>query len=1165
MKNKIIKIVIMFLVATMIGSSFAPITSYAANKTVAKDAASKSKTTVTKTTEVDEKSKVKETTSNTISKQVKATNVEKESLVKESKETAVSRILKSIPTAIESRTLDKTYETIIDNVSKEVKKVIIPTDKLEGIETNLESEILKNFSQVDKIEVGSTVVYTLYLKNTSNVEKTLNIKANMPKEILGSRTFATICSVDRNVEDSEASLGLIEEKRVSYKGVIEIALAPKEEKAIVIEQEITNFSKNSLTNTFTLVCENYSMELKDEKNATSPARINAEIELYVNNEKIKSDKPVELGLKDTVKYILNIENTGDTAAELNITENLPREFQITKVEYLNSADKVLLAEEYETNKLTLSNVILAAKENKKIALTVVPKVNGEVTLDNHIEINGNDIDALSTNTLTNTYTINGILDTIQAKEVFEKDLPTRGQSEDILAHFGDVSFLGYGLGNLGKKITIKFKTQFLPSKNMYCVAEGKSYYQYLKMENFYASYNSKMYKYNKSTKKLEEYSGAIGIGNDQNFINEHYNELAYMLSVIDDYNSTEFYQSLGINFTFNGERPDHRLSPVQIAIWRLQGVSQSTMVTKMNNRLKELGVTSSSKRNEIINKILSYATTIYANAKAYDKYVKGNEIGSIPNIQFYNYDPIHVNGKTLVGPFKITYNLETATASYTDVVTGNTKTKTGRYGNIKEVKLTNNGNTYTKIYDADGNEINLSSVKSNQLDCYFNITGKDFDLSKETKISARMNNQYRQAYFFTIASQYSNGQNIIVGRGTRSFKTYSQTFTVEKMNLSGIVWLDLQHGIKSGSKDITPPNGIIDEDEEGVEGIDVYLLDNSKHQIVATTKTNAEGRYAFNNILKSNYSVLFAYEGMNYIVSEAADGETDITKTKVQEKADGVNLRNKFTNRFTTIIKDKVIYKHFIIRDNGTIAEENDNYTIQYNTNNNTSTFITMSNNEIIPVYKMYAKTTSTYNKTQDNINMGLKQRAGDLSLRLKLKELETSKHQGMKANDSYITYAVQLNNQETDVSFVNEILYYYNKNLELVNAECSYYRNGNQVVIPITNIQTNSNITIEGKTLKSLSAGLPMSAYVQEGERTTVLLKFKIKDGTMLTDDFTAYSEISSYTINGGIIDKDSRPGNGIESNGTTLLEDDFDYVDLSNLRTYMMQISLPGLFINP
>lgn len=1142
MKNKILGIVIMFIAVTIIGTCVAPVVSYASSNKF---------------------SFGRFFTANTFNfnkASVNNTNVS----TKENDSTTSKNSTKAVE--VNNNSIINTYQSsaIVDE-----KKDVGPIENLKGVNATIESKVFKGFSEIENIEVGSTLIYSINLKNTSGIEKHIELTSNTISMITGSRAVASICNIDKNVGDSEAEEGLVAEKKLTFNGILNITLGANEEKVVRIEKYITKYNQNTVENVFTVTCGNSSLELKDSRHANTPARIDANIKLYVNSAEILSGRQVQLKSSDTAKYIIVINNNGETAENVDITNVLPRSMQVLKAEYQEKGKKVASSEEYKNNNTSLTNITIPGNSYVSVALTVKPTVNGNTTINNYAEIRGSYVGLIRTNTLTHTFIFNEAENEITANETFNKDFPKRGQSEDILGSFGDVSFLGYGLNNIGQKITIGFKSQFRPNKNMYCVSEGKSYYQYLKIEGFYVRYDSKNYKYNTNTNKLEEYNGTINIGNDQNFINEHYDELAYMLSVIEDYNSVDFYQSIGIGFAYNGDRPDHRLSPVQIAIWRLQGVSEQKMVTKMRNVLKEYGVTNQAEANQIINNILNSATKIYARANAYQKYVAANYIGTEPNVSFSNNETIQVNGKTLVGPFTITYPLTTATASYTNVITGNTVTKTGRYGEIRQIDLVNNGYTYSTVYDINGNQINLSNVTSNILECYFDITGTNYDFSQETTIKTKMNNQYRQAYFFTIASQYDDGQNIIVGRGTRSFKTYTKTFIVEKMSLSGIVWLDIQQGIKSGSRlpnlpdrEIQPPNGVLDENEEGIAGIDVYLLDNVKHQIIATTKTNANGRYAFNDLLKSNYSILFGYEGMNYIVSEA-DDDTDVTRTKVSETVDGSDLRSDYNDKFIIITNNKVINKKYSITENGEVLEQNDNYVMQYNlqdspNGNKVSKLITMVNNEVVPVYKMYSKSINTYSETTDNINMGLKARSGDLSLYTYLDEIsEQTKTVSMtaatKSQDTYITYAVQLNNQDSEISLVNKISYYYNTKFEFESAECRYIRNGNEIVNTNLQIENDDDTIISGQNYKKLNVRLPSSAYVAEGGRTTVYLKFRLTgEETLTAEDIVAYGEITSYTINGGIVDADSAPGNGIQQNGTILREDDFGAIGAEEFGSY-------------
>lgn len=1157
MKNKILRIVIMLLVVTMVWSAFAPIASYATSKAMSKETQSKT-TTTKKNDSTISKEISKDTSANLVGSKTTTSIVDR---IKEYKSTNTET------TDDRTKTLTKIYESIQSELSKEVKEIAkpveTPVENLDGVTAKLETVIYKGFSRIENIEAGSSIVYTIYLKNDADVSKSIKIASN--DFLKNTSVVASICNIDYNVGDSEADKILIEERNAIYKGSLDIVLGAKEEKAIRMEQNYNAYNAGTINNSFIVSCGNSSTELSYTNKVLTPAKISADIALYVNNKEVATGTTIELKKSDVVKYIINLKNSGETVEKINISDTLPRELQITKIEYLDSNNRVIFTEESDNNNMGLAGIEISANEHVRIELTVEPRINGEILVENFATVDGDYITKLNTNVLTHKLIVADVENEININETFEKEEPQRSQTDDILNYFGDVSFLGYGLNNIGSKITVPFKGTFRKTKNMFCVNEGKDYYQELKIQNFFVNYNGKNYKYDKSTKTLKEYNGSIDIGNDTNFINSHYNELAYLLSEVNNYNSKEFYQSLGIDFSFNGDRPDHRLSPVQLAIWRLQGVTNSKMITKMNNVLKnDYNVSSSVKRNTIINNILSYTTRLYANAKAYNKYVEAGYIGTKPNITFNATQTIQVNGKTLVGPFKITYPIEKFTAKYT-TTSGEEKSKTGKYGNIYTVKLENNGVEYSKVYNSAGEEITISSVYSDSLDCYFDITGKNFDLYKDSKITVKMNNQYRRAYFYTIASQASGYQNVIAGNGKYSYKSYYETFKleqeIEKINLSGKVWLDKQQGTKTG---IMPPNGIIDDNEEGIPNVKVYLLDNDQNKVVSVDRTNENGVYYFSQKPKANYTIIIEYDGINYIVSEAAQGETNSSKNKFKEDiiVNGRKIRSEFNDRFMKIVKDKEISEEYTISNNGQISEiSTTGYKMEYDLKQGTqgnyvSKLITTENNEVIAVYKMYAQSEGTYNASQYNINMGLKARKGDLNLNTYIDKVELANEQ-----NETITYAVDLNNQQDLLSIIDEFVYYYNTNLQLVDAEARFTRNGQNYIEG--NIQTvNENtISINGKTYNKMTIKLPMLTFMLEGGRTTVYLKFKIREGTDLSGDFKAYGEIKSYSISGGIVDRDSAPDNGIKQDGTILQEDDFGEVRYSTIRSYILQSTLKGL----
>ena len=898
--------------------------------------------------------------------------------------------------------------------------------------------------------------------------------------------------------------------------------------------------------------------------------IEATLESYIHKN-FAELKTVELGSK--LIYTIYIKNTSNTIKAVTVKANMPEATKAGKI-----VANICKVEEVFEEGLLQKGLIKKSKVTYKGDITTYLNPNEEKaiqieqdiatyvsdTLKNTFTvICGNqviylqDIKEISRNESTNTFISN--YEEVLESEKFEiEKTPTKGTSEDILEEFGDVTFKGYktdnatnqttyGLADIGKNVIIKSHDMFT-SKNMHCVNIDTGYWRFFKIENFYTLYNAEIYRYvNGELSKDNIPEEGIGIGNDYNLIDENYNQLAYMLSEIDTYNTPEFYQSIGIDIPYDNDRPDYSLSPVQIAIWGLQGVPNNTMIAKMRDRLTKIGITNTSKQNRIINNLLDVSAEIYANASAYDKYVENGKIGSIPKTTFDNYEPITVNGKTLVGPFTISYNVERATAKY-KTVQGEEITKRGRYGEILRATISNNGQIYDKVCDENGNEINLAEITSNPVVCYFDVTGTNFDMSKGIRISRTMNNQYRQAWFYTLESIYER-QNIIIGNGIKSEGTYSKTFRpLEKISLSGKVFKDIPQGIKP----VLPPNGEIDDNEEGLADIEVYLIDTAKNTIVAQIKTNSNGEYEFTDVPKSEYVIMFAYDGMNNIVSEGID-----SKATENFEVQGVNARTRFNSRFSGIMGYTNAARAYSFNGNAELVEVPGEYPLEYETTEQTngmyiSTLITEGTEGVLPQYKMFAKTNITLTETTENITLGLKERKGDLALTTDMSDVEVSGKSG-KSENSYITYEVNLNNQESTIGIIGSISYYYDTKLELVSAEYKYYENGEYQTTDVRVDQLGETL-IEGNRFNKINITLP-AKMIGEGGRNKLFLRFKVVDNTDLKDTFMTYGEITSYIIQGGIVDKDSAPNNGITETGAIIREDDFGEAMTTTLRAFYLK----------
>ena len=246
---------------------------------------------------------------------------------------------------------------------------------------------------------------------------------------------------------------------------------------------------------------------------------------------------------------------------------------------------------------------------------------------------------------------------------------------------------------------------------------------------------------------------------------------------------------------------------------------------------------------------------------------------------------------------------------------------------------------------------------------------------------------------------------------------------------------------------------------------------------------------------------------------------------------------------------------------NAELVEVPGEYPLEYETIEQTngmyiSTLITEGTEGVLPQYKMFAKTNITLTETTENITLGLKERKGDLALTTDMSDVEVSGKSG-KSENSYITYEVNLNNQESAIGIIGSISYYYDTKLELVSAEYKYYENGEYQTTDVRVDQLGETL-IEGNRFNKINVTLP-AKMIGEGGRNKLFLRFKVVDNTDLKDTFMTYGEITSYIIQGGIVDKDSAPNNGITETGAIIREDDFGEAMTTTLRAcYLKQLLL-------
>jgi len=156
-----------------------------------------------------------------------------------------------------------------------------------------------------------------------------------------------------------------------------------------------------------------------------------------------------------------------------------------------------------------------------------------------------------------------------------------------------------------------------------------------------------------------------------------------------------------------------------------------------------------------------------------------------------------------------------------------------------------------------------------------------------------------------------HGYEYYTGKAETSSNTATITVTnIPLINIEGIVYLDGQAGVK----DVQAPNGIKDNGEPGIEGIEVYLKDingnviKNGNGVECVATTGEDGKYIFTGILAQKYHIYYKYNGMEY--------EKSINQTPIE-------WRNEYFNgefsTFTNASSNNAKYENtdiLILKDN---------------------------------------------------------------------------------------------------------------------------------------------------------------------------------------------------------------------------------------------------------
>ncbi len=398
------------------------------------------------------------------------------------------------------------------------------------------------------------------------------------------------------------------------------------------------------------------------------------------------------------------------------------------------------------------------------------------------------------------------------------------------------------------------------------------------------------------------------------------------------------------------------------------------------------------------------------------------------------------------------------------------------------------------------------------------------------------------------------------------------------INLSGQVWVDEQQG----EKVVVPPNGKKDENERRLDGVKVHLYSVKDEKVIKTTTTSNGGKYEFTDVTKTaeGYKIQFEYNGILY---------NDVGMTE-DSKAEEVN-----TERDTLNGKFKIIDKLGAKDENGT-------RTIKYGEHN--ASYFKSYVDGSQPTEAAIKAYTDVYRDKTSNIDCGLLEKDFDVAVGTDLNSAKVTINgkeanytyaqvlngelqkdlqafQGISANtygnyDLYLSesdYNYRIKDYETSKipskvnpdESVNPEEYDIKQELEVYVTYSVVLKNQSHHKATITKFEYTYddafvpyNITSTDKYNVNIDENNGKITFTSNGDglsinapnyRNQIDLTFKVKknnDGNLiLKEACTNIVEILEYKTNeGGLIDIDSVPGNGIDND-----EDDYDKAPALNI----------------
>lgn len=494
------------------------------------------------------------------------------------------------------------------------------------------------------------------------------------------------------------------------------------------------------------------------------------------------------------------------------------------------------------------------------------------------------------------------------------------------------------------------------------------------------------------------------------------------------------------------------------------------------------------------------------------------------------------------------------------------------------IEITKEWSDYYNMYQLRPEELDFNVYRSidnnnwelltEDVDYSVIIENKDYTNWKILITGLLRMDENQNEYYFKVEekeqtyfdAEYPNGNYpTFTDNPAYGYMTIKNAF--KKINLSGYVWLDGQTGIKPA----VPHNGIMEDSEQRMKDIVVELWFANPNgfiwEKVDEAVTDENGHYEFRDHEIGYYCAVFFYDGVRYINTISGGSskafETEDTRNSFnsrfqtityKQSNDGTNLEYKYEDKKSSLITNEegrtTIKQEFqmhafsevnllltdtdninlgLVKRGLDIALSTDVYDANVTINGQATNYVFNREDNNIEIGSSQTNEQVTYNLNLYASDYNYRVRDYVNTQGFQEKDYITNENPGIQTGEDLrvqVIYELNLQNQSTQPTKINEVKYVYDEKYSFIGLKDSTY-----------------GLQDEGNVLTINLEGLELA----EGETKTIYLVFEIKETNDAVNlgDFSNKAEITSYSNIEGLIDTDSQPGNFIFDNQ---VEDDSD-----------------------